>query len=623
MPRLCLTALLALLALAAAAPGASAAWFPSEPVDGPAPEIERLGGVDLARDGTGALAYVKRVNDVPHVFVARHLGGAWRGPERVDNGLDGAAGEVAVAAADGYRLAVVWTAGGKVYGSIVQGNDEQPGPLLGPTELYSDDRGPVTDLSLDMGINGTAYATFSAPGGGGTDLRAVRLQDITWQLIGDPLDIDPGQPAGKGAQRARVAVSAEGNALAVWGEDHPEGRPRVYGRRITGLTPSSAPQELSLNDFQGRTGGNADSPDLDIEDDGSFAWAVFRQSFAGGGSRSIARRLLGSQFEAPVALDGGPDTGAPRIAMNGKGIGETVVESGGGGLLGSFLSFDAFQPAAPLHSQPSQQPTEPKVAVSEHREVAAAWRVADGAGSATIQGRLKPDERAIEGETQLSRGDLGTVAPGQFAATADRLSGFAVAMIQGAPGTPRWVSVAVYDRPPGAPGGQTTGTYQRKVRPTFKWRPGLDLWGAQRYRVFVNGQIIGETDQTFLQAKQPLAADGTPQRWRVIAIDRRGQQTSSKERFIRLDKLPPRVVVRVKGRRKRGQPLKITVTGLDGRGSGVDYVYVTYGDKAVAKQLKRFSAVHRYRKGKFELVAKVVDKAGNVTRKTVSLRIGK
>ena len=140
----------------------------------------------------------------------------------------------------------------------------------------------------------------------------------------------------------------------------------------------------------------------------------------------------------------------------------------------------------------------------------------------------------------------------------------------------------------------------------------------------VNNQVIGETDQTTLRAKAPLAADGTPQRWRVIAIDRRGQQAPSKERFIRLDKKAPRVVVRVKGKRRARSPLKVTVTGLDGRGSGIDYVTVSYGDKTgTVKQLKRFSGTHRFKRGSYKVQVKVADKAGNVTRKTVRLRITK
>jgi hypothetical protein len=79
--------------------------------------------------------------------------------------------------------------------------------------------------------------------------------------------------------------------------------------------------------------------------------------------------------------------------------------------------------------------------------------------------------------------------------------------------------------------------------------------------------------------------------------------------------------VRVKGKRKPGQSLKISVTGLDGRGSGIDYVLVEYGDRSSAKQFKQFRGSHRYRKGSFRLKVKVVDRAGNVARKQVKLRI--
>ena len=60
--RLVLPVLLALLGLAALPAAAPAAWFPASanpPVDGPSPDIDKLGGVDLARDGTGG--------DVRHV----------------------------------------------------------------------------------------------------------------------------------------------------------------------------------------------------------------------------------------------------------------------------------------------------------------------------------------------------------------------------------------------------------------------------------------------------------------------------------------------------------------------------------------------------------------------------
>ena len=55
MRRLSTLALAAALACVLAAP-ADAAFFPGDPLDGPSADIRALGDLDLARDGTGALA---------------------------------------------------------------------------------------------------------------------------------------------------------------------------------------------------------------------------------------------------------------------------------------------------------------------------------------------------------------------------------------------------------------------------------------------------------------------------------------------------------------------------------------------------------------------------------------
>src|SRR3954451_13228782 len=200
--RFALPVLIALLGLAALPAGASAGWVPGTahpPIDGPSPDIDKLGGVDLARDGTGGLVYLKRIDGTSHVFLSRFTGGAFRAPERVDNGIQAGASDAAVAAADADRLAIVWTAGNTVYGSVVPGNG-QPGALQGPTPLYTAP-GPVGAPSVDMGINGTAYASYTTPGGGGADVHASRLTDTPWSAVEPPLDINPGLTAGSGNQR--------------------------------------------------------------------------------------------------------------------------------------------------------------------------------------------------------------------------------------------------------------------------------------------------------------------------------------------------------------------------------------------------------------------------------------
>ena len=618
MPRrLALPVLIALLALAALPSAASAGWFPAAanpPIDGPSPDVDKLGGVDLARDGTGGLVYLKRVAGTSHVFLSRFNGGAFRPPEQVDNGILTGASDAVIAAADADRLAIVWTAGNTVYGSMVTGNDQQPGPLLGPTPLYTA-TGPISGPSVDMGINGTAYASYTTPGGGGADVHVSRLMDTTWSAVEPPLDIQPGLAAGTGNQRSKVAVSAEGNGIVTWGEG-----PQVYARRVTGLIPSSYPQELSVPSIGPTPGGRADSPDIDVEDDGSFVWAVFREDI-GGGSRAIARRMLGSTFDPPVLLDGGPGSFKPRIAMNGRGQGLAVFESPGGGASGNVLYNDVFGAGQPFHTDASVEGAEPQPGASEHRENVVAWRVVAPSGAVSIRGRMQPDPtKPFDPEVGLSRPDLGATPAGQVAVAADRLAGFVVAMAQGPPGS-RAITVALQDRPPGRPGAIAHSAWQSSRTPKLEWRPGRDLWGPQKFRVVVGGQVVGETTGTSIVPAQRLSA-GRPISYQVIAIDARGQENASRTRKVRFDNVAPKFTVRIIGKRRAGRALRIVVKPRDGKGSGVADVRVRYGDsKHIVKQRKRFGGRHAYRRGTFTLRVAVYDVAGNHRVKKVKLHI--
>src|ERR687883_1913163 len=79
MPRRLLVplALLAALVLVPAASADVGRFIPAEGIDGP---VTALGDLDVARDGTGAVAYVK----ADRIFVSRLVGGAWRPPEEGD-----------------------------------------------------------------------------------------------------------------------------------------------------------------------------------------------------------------------------------------------------------------------------------------------------------------------------------------------------------------------------------------------------------------------------------------------------------------------------------------------------------------------------------------------------------
>src|SRR5271154_5999885 len=100
-------AMAASLALAFAGQ-ARAVILPSTTIDGPSQEIVGFGGIAMAEDGTGGLVYLKRVEGVPHVFVARYVEGRWLPPVRVDVEQPFAASWPRIGAAADGELIVVW-----------------------------------------------------------------------------------------------------------------------------------------------------------------------------------------------------------------------------------------------------------------------------------------------------------------------------------------------------------------------------------------------------------------------------------------------------------------------------------------------------------------------------------
>ncbi len=588
---LLLTAALVLVPAA----GARAAWSPAQALDGPNADVVEAGGVDLARDGTGAVAYLRRDGGAAHVFVSRLFGGVWQSPVRVDPGL-GEATEAKIAVGDGNRIAVAWVADGNVYAASTPVS-ATPAPFTGPAQIG----GPgAKSVDVDLGVNDAAYAVWQQSG----DVRAARLQDATWSGLASPVDIVPADTAGTGALRPRVAVSAEGYAVATWGEI--SDRARVYARRLTGLNLSAYPQQVS----QDGDGAGADSPDIDIEEDGSFAWVVYRQDTAGG-SRSFARRLVGSNFEPMSPIDGGIPSTEPRIDMNGRGAGEGVAQEFDNGVVGALLDRDVFETSYVLGA--SSTPSKPEVAGTDRGNLAIAWR----SGTDALA-RVKPYREPFAATTAVSNPAFGPVNdPGVFIG-GDRVGDFAVAMVQGVAGA-KALTVAEFDDPPSAPYIGRAEAYKRKTRPELKWRPGIDLWGEQTFRVFIDGVQAGQTKASSLVPATPLKTGRHS--WYVEAVDLRGQTARSRARTMKLDATAPTLSVHVDGKRARGQALKIRVTAKDRGGSGLDHTTIDFGDHSATTRSRKVS--HRYRAGKFTLKVAAVDRAGNVTRKKVSLRIKK
>src|SRR5205085_2211604 len=240
-------------------------------------------------------------------------------------------------------------------------------------------------------------------------------------------------------RRSDVAVSADGTGVAVWGERGDDGRDHVYARRLFNASISTAPQDLTLGDFQGHSAGDATSPDVDVEDDSSYAWVAFRQTLDGT-PRAIARRLVGSVFQDPSLIDPLPfptpeGVNAPVIDINGTGGGLAAeAATNSHQLYLAPLEDDAFGKGAPrADSAPANVvDPDPITGVAQSGAGFVAWLQSTGPGDPVeIHGRLYDVKGGLAPEVTLTNPDLGAVDPSLgWSAAADRVNDAAVVAVQ-------------------------------------------------------------------------------------------------------------------------------------------------------------------------------------------------
>jgi hypothetical protein len=347
---------------------------------------------------------------------------------------------------------------------------------------------------------------------------------------------------------------------------------------------------------------------------------VYREQFAGQ-THAVGRRLVGGTFDPPVAIDGQPvpggdGVGPPRVEIdargNGYGASATSLTA-----MGAVIHDDVFHPAVPLGPTVATAGF-PVPAVDEGGDGLIAWQNADF----TIHAR-RYDNNPASRSPQAPQPDaaLSSLAGGSsdassgLEAAANRLGDVAIAFVQGAPGA-RWIMVASFDRAP-ARFTLTSGTSWRNISSApLRWSPSTELWGAVTYRLEVDGRVAAQTGATQL----PVAGlpDGI-HRWRVVAVDRAGQETATGTRVLRHDGTPPRAKISVS---RRGRVVRVVARPTDaspaGRpASGVRSVRISFGDGASVTARR---ATHRYRRtGPVTIRVSVRDVAGNIA--TVSRRI--
>ncbi|MEJ7781639.1 MAG: hypothetical protein WKF99_03650 [Solirubrobacteraceae bacterium] len=618
---------LAVAAALTAPASAQAAFFPGEPIDGPS-AITALGEVELAPDGTGAVAYLKPDAGVDHVFVARFVGGRFQTPERVDAGLGAASSQPVVAADDGGRLAVAFVNGGTLH--VV---NRMPGKGFGTPQAIA---GAASNPDVALGVGAKGYLVWVQPGSSAADLRAASVDRAgNWSALDGVLDIAPGNDAGTGTGRPRVAAAADGFAIVAWGEAD-----QVWARKLFRTQMSQLPQQLSGTAIDGAAPVSADLPEVDMEFDSSFAWVAFRQAVAGPNNRVVARRMRGTEFEPPVAVDGvgarGGGATAPAIDLNGRGVGLASSAGDGGIVRAARLRFDAFLPTQTL-TPAFGVPPAPVPVLSENDDGLVAYLTGqDVRARPSIAGDREEGggDPALGDEAVLSAAGAGPVDAGKgLDASVDRAFGAVVVWVQGPPGA-QTLTYGVHDRSPGFFNGYTGRNWRPLEDNVLTWADTVDLWGPVSYQPLLNGQPLGPPVAERRSTLPEPIPEGRHD-WSVVATDIRGQTFETEERRLLIDRTVPDLDVRVTGRRQAGQRLQIRVRakepGSAGQASGLDFVRVTPGGggrvrKGEAGKGRRFATRtltvnQAYRAGEHTLKVTAYDRAGNIAVERIALRI--
>lgn len=623
-----LAAATALLALALAAATARADIFPGDVAVRPTGALHQLDGLDLAPDGTGGLAFTMDDGGVEHVFVSRLLNGAWGAPERLDADLGAAGTQIAIAAGDGGRLLVVFVNGGSVYA------DTRASAASGWSRQTLWSGGGASDPSVDLSVNGKGYAVFTAPGAGGHDVRAAYEHDGgPWTVIGPPLDANAGDDAGTGTGRPRVAASADGVAIAVWGEGG-----HVFARRIWRTNPSVVAEDaLAGLVLEGVQAASADLPVLSTQDDDSFTGVAFRATFdLGGGTlrtRAVFRRLRGSKLETPYPVDATPfgsgqGSTAPSIATVGTGNGLVVAGDDTTNATSALQLLGDVQPTTLLGMDSLVANSAPGYAVpgaATARKMLVAWQVTPAGGTPEIHVRYR-DGGDFGAEQAFSQPQLGpTDAADGLLAAGDDEGDIAVAYVQSGA-----IAVAAVDQPPGRFAAARLAGFQRTARPLLAWTASREAWGRY-FRVTIDGALAGLTGARRFRPPAPLAQGAHT--WQVTVLDRRGQQYAAPAQTLEVDSVAPFLLARLSGAHQAGVHLKLAVRALDtptGTAtpapgvptSGVAQILVDWGDRSPRQSILH-GARHAYGKaGRYRLRIVVLDRAGNRTTVTALLRIG-
>jgi hypothetical protein len=644
---------LAAIVFALAARDAHAVILPAVTIEGPSEEIVGFGGVAMAEDGTGGVVYLKRVNGVAHVFVARYAGGRWLPSIRVDAEQQYGASWPRLCAAHGGELVVVWatpfaTEKGQPVQELLSATLGPGSSAFGRAIVVDPDIREGAGASPDLAMSPTGQAdvvyrvvepqgtaTELQPGDVPEQVRVAHYDGERWTDLGE-VNRDPGiamRPP-TAANAPQIAIGPTGSGLVVWQEPEIDGVARIYARRLFG-TSLDYVMPVSATSFAGTAiAEDADAPAVAFTRLGEAAVA-YRQD-AGSSSPLPGPRIFlnvlpngeaasGDEFEGAAVADssvaGGKaaSIGRPSIDLDEKeGLRllydsngtPRVVEGNDEGLSGTlslgppFLSTLRQTPASELPSASVMNPEGGGLS---------AWPSVDPQGAPEVAVREDFPDGAVQ--TGLVSGGAGGPIT-ELGVGRSGLGDGLVAFQQGALGDAAIVATQVS----APPAEFVTSVPKGWIKPSqalIAWEPAPSANGPLRYTVVLDGHALPTPLGVFSLTISPQELGDGVHQVQVLATDSYGQSTLSAPSPLKIDGQPPTVrITRADG------GYGVTVSVGD-REPGIEehVLSVNFGDGHRADGRKRFN--HRYaRAGVYTVTVSVRDKLGNrgVVRQLVSVR---
>ncbi len=646
-----LAALAAALALAILPSRARAVILPATTIDGPSESIAGFGGAAMAEDGSGGVVYLKTVEGVAHVFVARYVEGRWLAPIRVDTEEQFAASWPRIGAAAGGELIVVWatpfatspTTGKPIYELL--GAELGPGAEhFGQAIIVDRDIEEGTGTSPDLAVSSTGQAdvvyrvidtnkvgvSLLRAGDVPESVRIAHFDGRRWSSLGainrdSAVGMRPPTPV----NAPQVAIGPTGNGVVVWQEPDIEGVARIWARRVFGSALDYV-MPVSAETYNGAPiTDDADAPSVAFSRLGQ-AEVAYRQA------AGAASPLPGPRIFLNILPDGESATGGE---FQGASIADSAVSGGKGATVGPpVVDVDEKRSVRVLYDDngtprviegndkgltgalslgPPFAGGEQSVASVMNPEGGgvSAWPSAEAQGHPAVAVREDFPGGAVQ--TALVSGGAG----GEVAELAVGRSGLGdglIAFRQGQLG-----DAAIVAAQASAPPSQFVLTLPKAwVKPNqaqVSWPPAPSSDGPLSYHVVLDGHIqptpLGEASRS--ARLDPRGLSSGRHRVQVLATDRDGESTLTAPSTLLIAGVPPTVKVKLAG---GGATVRVRVRDSY---AGVDShaVSVSFGDGAFAHGHTSFT--HRYRhSGVYRLVVHVRDAIGNagVVSQWVSVR---